>query len=142
VPPGWVGDEAQAPHLRYFTGQALDLVYLTRLDRAYQVQPTIHELLASGEGKAPRLAVAELIHARAGLHPDALELAIQYEVRYAAHRIRAISGGRTARDDIDAAHERGGEGIDVDVPVLRGWHHANAVQEYQRTVAAKAAQVQ
>ena len=71
-------------------GVAIDFVDVARFDRADDVD-ALADVGAAREGCVPVLAVAvEVVHARAGAELDALELAVEDEVRHTAQRIRAV----------------------------------------------------
>src|SRR5690606_24142403 len=131
-----------ARHLRHFAGETLDLVDLARFHRTDHVQLLVEERHAAGSRDVPHLAVAEFVHAGTDVHRETFEFAVEAEVDDTAHSVGTISRRSTTGHDVDTAHQRGRKGVDIDETVFRGGHHANAVEQHQRTVTAETTQVQ
>ncbi len=93
---------------------------------------------AAAEAGAPgpfqgELSVADLgavAHLQIGL--EAFELLVEHQVDHAGHRVGALGGRGAAGHHLDAPHQGGGQGGEIDAAAQQvGRHHALAVEQHQ-----------
>src|SRR5690606_22484487 len=99
--------------------RAREAVDAPGLHRADDVEAVVQEGAATGQRQVPQVAVAAFVHARAGVEVEALELAVEHEVDDTAHGVGAVGSRGAAGDHVHAAHQRGGEGVDVHRALFR-----------------------